>query len=74
LRRIKIAGSLLLAVVIGLAAGPAGARPLGFNLSSDTLMFLAGNSVVDIKYDTIMGVPTVWVGTGTGRPSRPTPV
>ncbi len=66
LRRIRIAGSLLLALVIGLAAGPAGARPLGFTLSSDTLLFLAGNSVVDIRYDTVMGVPTVWVGTGTG--------
>lgn len=43
------------------------ARPLGFNLAAgDTLLYLAGNSVVDIKFDTVLGVPVVWVGTGGG--------
>jgi hypothetical protein len=55
---------LLLAVAFW--APPAWARPLTVGVSSDTLLFLAGNSIVDIVYDTVDGTPTVWVGTGTG--------
>lgn len=63
MRRIAI-----LPVVLALWAGPTQlqARPLSLGVSSDTLLFLAGNSIVDIVYDTVAGVPTVWVGTGSG--------
>jgi len=45
---------------------PAQSRPLSLGVTSDTLLFLAGNSIVDIVYDTVGGQPTVWVGTGSG--------
>jgi len=43
------------------------AIPLSYKLApGDTLKYLAGNSIVDIEYDTIAGVPTIWVGTEGG--------
>lgn len=59
----RIALSLLAAA---LWSASAQSRPLTLGASSDTLLFLAGNSVVDIVYDTVGGLPTVWVGTGSG--------
>lgn len=47
-------------------SAPAQARPLSLGVTADTLLFLAGNSIVDIVYDTVGGLPTVWVGTGSG--------
>lgn len=57
----------LLAAAFLFAASAAHALPLQYKLApGDTLKYLAGNSIVDIEYDTVGGVPTVWVGTGSG--------
>jgi photosystem II stability/assembly factor-like uncharacterized protein len=50
-----------------LSAASAFARPFSFKLApGDTLGYLAGNSVVDLEFDTVLGVPTLWAGTGNG--------